>query len=444
MNISCNNELQELHFPDTAMLGSLSIDRAPALWSISMSQWNGSADTSNYRVAQYGSLYIYAAPKLGRDASQSQLFNISALSIIVLDEVGGVQFPQLTSAIAISAVDSYAQFPKLETISNSLHIDDAEMGHSIFPSLKNAGKLTIGNRPTFGIGVLADEETAGPLPDLIVRDSIVIAFRNSGNGDIILNQVTTVGQDLNITNNSGIGKISFSRLTDVKRLNIINNPNSTVPGDFSRLTDANSIYINGVIEKYVARGARACNKFERLTRNSSTTLFPRLSSASDVRIEPWNPDFDCSGLVRLRDLGKIGTLACNGTNGTNSSSTGPNDTATSNRGLSAGTSAGIGTGVGIAVLGVLGALVWLIMRYRRRLRDLTARSRGGGDENKNPVEAAPKTPQEAGGRALPYQSGGGEIVEAGGTALRAEAGDVVASPHEVSAQRNTRFPVELA
>lgn len=66
-----------------------------------------------------------------------------------------------------------------------------------------------------------------------------------------LTQLARVDGDLDITKNSGIRKLFIDRLTSVKRLHIMNNPDSRVPGDFSRLTNANSIYINGMIDKYV-------------------------------------------------------------------------------------------------------------------------------------------------------------------------------------------------
>lgn len=103
MAITCNNELQDINFPDTIMLGTLSIDTAPNLGRISINKWNGSADASNYRIAKYGSLSINKAPRLGSGFNQAQQFNITSLSIVDLNGVGGVQFPQLTSAITIYA-----------------------------------------------------------------------------------------------------------------------------------------------------------------------------------------------------------------------------------------------------------------------------------------------------------------------------------------------------
>ena len=163
----------------------------------------------------------------------------------------------------------------------------------------------------------------------------------------------------------------------------------------------------------------------------------------------------------MRDLGKIAILSCNGTNGTrdgptddSTSSANPNNStisSASSSGLSTGASAGIGTGVGVSVLGVLAVLAWLIVRYRQKLRDLATAAAarghddGGGGSNKQAAEAAPRAVQEVGGTSMPYQFGGGEIVESRGTQLPVEAGDVATSPQEPTRPgESTRSPVELA
>ncbi|KAK8034998.1 hypothetical protein PG993_009993 [Apiospora rasikravindrae] len=82
----------------------------------------------------------------------------------------------------------------------------------------------------------------------------------------------------------------------------------------------------------------------------------------------------------MRDAGVIGSLSCNGTNGTNgggSNSIDPGSPAPasiSNSGLSTATSASIGMGVGNAAIGIITAFTWLNVHYRRKLRGLTAKS----------------------------------------------------------------------
>ncbi|KAK7918128.1 hypothetical protein PG985_010002 [Apiospora marii] len=443
MHVYCNSELEEINFPDLVTFSSLEVQKAPVLHNIRLNRWNGTAYDNS---GQSSSINIHEAPQLGRVRDQPQIFDIPSLGIVYLDGAGSIQFPRLTNASSITSYDSYTQFPRLATVSNELAVAN---NTAVFPSLASVGSLTLVNRVVSSQG--SPNSGPGMLPDLVVHQSIIIGPQKIGMGSILaLDHLKRVGKDLNITGNSNIAKMSFSGVTEVKALNIMDNPNSTIPGDFSHLTTVDSIYLSGIIKQYVARDH--ISEFNWLIRNRDTAnpaLFPRLSSAGVVNIEAWNPEFDCSWLVRMRDLGKIAILSCNGTNGPQKA---PKDDDTSNSttsssplngGLSTGASAGIGTGVGVTVLGILAALVWLVVRYRRRLRDLGTTAQDDDDDDaggrdKEAVEAAPEALQEAGGRPLPFQFGGGEIVEAGGTQLRAEAGDAVASPKE-----HTRSPVEL-
>lgn len=218
-----------------------------------------------------------------------------------------------------------------------------------------------------------------------------------------------------------------------------------------------------------------CNWLTQNRSNTYPALFPRLSSVAQVNIEPWNPEFDCSWFVRMRDLGKIGVLSCNGTNGTSGdpntgnggSSTGPPTSPTSNggsntsstgpkSGLTTAASAGIGVGVGVVALGIVATLAWLVIHYRRKLRDVAGEGHNNGrDDPKETVGEVPE-PQgalidgnqvhEGDGRSVPHQAGGAEVLEAGGAALRAEAGNERRDEDrvdEAAAPQQKRSPVEL-
>ncbi|KAK6822806.1 hypothetical protein PG987_014351 [Apiospora arundinis] len=440
MKISCNIELQELIFPDLVTFYELKVDTAPALKRLTMDQWNGSVDANspNRKFNQFSNLRLGRVPQL-----RDQQYNIPNLNILDLYKTGPMRFPKLTTTRHLTAngagVGGGLHFPMLETVSSLFSVTNTEVE---FLRLKNAGEMTFTNQAQYSRLLGGSTESTA---DLVVQGSLVIANQTGDPDDptgwgLRLEQLTKVGEDLNITQNNGIPKFSFSHLTEVKRLNIIDNPGSTVPGDFSRLTDASAIHINGVIHS-----------------DTNSVLFPKLSSAGDVKIEPWNPEFDCSWFVRMRDQGKIGALSCNGTNGTGA---GPSSSptplqSTPHNGLTTAASAGIGVGVGVVALGIMAALAWLIMHYRRRLRDVG----GAGSSHKNsrddPREtfgAKPETNEdgqilEAGGKSLPYQAGGSEILEAGGRALRAEAGDerlVAHGPGEAASPQQKRPPVELA
>ncbi|KAK8091950.1 hypothetical protein PG997_002311 [Apiospora hydei] len=458
MNVSCNDELEKIIFPNTVDYGGLGIYEAPLLTEIDINEANG----------PFTGLRIHKTPRLGQDPDVQLFYNHDIL-ILGLNDAGNVEFPNLTSVKTLSVVDTNASFPKLETITLTLDVAYPHKGYSDFLSLQNVTNVAIGN------GSYSDEfGTAAMLgygqysPNLAVENSLVLGPWGSsitpdwtGNAttqplnlaqsELVLDQLSRVGGDLNITKNSGIRKLSFDRLASVKRLNIMDNPNSTVPGDFSSLTTANSIHINGVIDKYAVEDRTPCDKKNRawLTRDGSTTspaLFPRLSSAGEVIIKAWNSEFDCSRLVRMYDKGTIRYLSCNGTNGVNGGKNGARNSNNAHSGLTTTVSAGIGAGIGAAVLGIIAVLAWFILRYRRKLRGLEESHNNGRDDPKEAIRGTASRQEaqlddthirEAGGDSLPHQSGGAEILEAGERALRAEAGDgcvadgdVVASPQE--------------
>ncbi|KAK8075527.1 hypothetical protein PG997_010190 [Apiospora hydei] len=245
---------------------------------------------------------------------------------LFLHDTGTMAFPNLTVAGSVDVVDAAIFANRLETVSDL----KVEYSRGAFLSNFKALKSTTGN-------VYAGN---GSIANGLFR--VWIPGPNH-----------TRSGDLNITKNSGLSEISFNGLTDVKRLYVMDNPDSTVPGDFSRLTAADYIYVNGRM-------------------NNTFPLFPHLSTVAEARIEPWNADFDCSSLVKMRDTGKIGVLFCNGTNGINGLEA-------SQSGLS--TTASVGIGVGIGALVIIAALVWLAAYYRCKLRGLRRESHNSGRDD---------------------------------------------------------------
>ncbi|KAK8022348.1 hypothetical protein PG993_013115 [Apiospora rasikravindrae] len=444
MNIFCNHELQNVFFPHLTSFVSLDIYDAPALRNISMGQSNTEATY----------LTIKHAPQLGQISqngwSPPEFHGVSFYSVD-LDDAGSASFPDSTSAQDIDVVNTFVDFPLLETVSMFLRMTNPQKGWNFFPSLKNVSNIYIGNGSIYDSFGISAEGRGSTTPDLVVERSVVMGPHSSTGeeqmvvvqGGFRLNNLVKVGQDLNITRNSGMTYLSFDQLTDVKRLYIMDNPNSTISADFSRLTTASSIHINGMIDTTI-----------------NPALFPLLSRAGEVEIEAWNQEFDCSRLVQMRDKGIIGFLSCNGTNGTNEGKgAGPDSSppsSASHTGLSTAASAGIGTGVGVAALGIIAVLAWFILHYRRKLKGVEKESRNNGrDDPKEATREAAKPREtqlddtevrEAGGRSLPCQSGGGEILEAGGRALRAEAENerVADDAGVASPQEKKTSPVELA
>ena len=257
MDINCNSKLQKIVFPERFVFDTLNITEAPALTEINMNknQWVGSGDRSGESLSN-AFLNIIKAPQLGRnpEAPSQQINAINAFFKLNLDNAGQIQFPNLTSAGSISVSNSDASFPKLETVYG---LNLGNQGFTSFPNLmSSSGDVYIDNL-RYGSGNLLGDFSLDPNPDLVIQKSLVIGPRHPSNqqqprdNSVVMDQVTAVGEDLNITNISRLIDISFSHLREVKRLHIVDNPNSTITGDFSSLSNANSIYINGIINTYV-------------------------------------------------------------------------------------------------------------------------------------------------------------------------------------------------
>ncbi|KAJ3556670.1 hypothetical protein NPX13_g10087 [Xylaria arbuscula] len=196
------------------------------------------------------------------------------------------------------------------------------------------------------------------------------------NAQIDLSGLATVGGSFSITNNTNC-TLDLTKLSQTGALSIVDNIDSTIPRLFN-LERADSIHLRGNIDT-----------------SSGPNILPSLTFVSGtVTIEPWNTDFNCSRLQSQQQQGLINNLRCNGTDtSTTSTSTPPASTSpsstgsnTSNSGLSTGASAGIGVGVSLAVIGGLGA--WLFIYFRRRFAALEAR-RPGPPNSSSPSSSSP-------------------------------------------------------
>ncbi|RWA07942.1 hypothetical protein EKO27_g7148 [Xylaria grammica] len=174
------------------------------------------------------------------------------------------------------------------------------------------------------------------------------------NVHIELGNLASVRGNLSIHNNRNC-TFDFDHLTEVGNLLLVDNQDTPLPS-FPSLARVNTIHLRGHIDK--------------------TNIFPALTSVSDtVTIEAWNDDFNCAKLVSQHLEGTIPNLICNGTN---------NGTETSNGGpaswpllpppaysLSEGAKAGIGVGGIAGVLGAVIAIIWLVLRFKIQLKELS-------------------------------------------------------------------------
>ncbi|KAF2973085.1 hypothetical protein GQX73_g659 [Xylaria multiplex] len=237
---------------------------------------------------------------------------------------------------------------------------------------------------------------------MLLQNSFVDDNSLKGGTEIPLRRIGTITQDLNITSNGNVHiaydgltdvggslyiednwncSINFDKLSTVGNIFFANNTNTGLPL-FPNLTTVGNIYISGFIGT-----------------SNGPNIFPALELVSgNVIINATNDAFDCSKLVSQLNNNKIHNLNCNGRNYNVDASTpglgngsGNESGSKSSPGLSGGIWAGIGVGTGAAVLGILGAFIWLIMRYRSRVRKLEKEAAARASEKKSPTEEKSST-----------------------------------------------------
>lgn len=179
-------------------------------------------------------------------------------------------------------------------------------------------------------------------------------------------------------------------------------------------------------------------------------IFPMLTHVYEVIVEPWNAEFGCSQLTRLRYIKVIESLSCNGTNGTANGKNSNIRTPSTSSGISTPMTAGIGVGAGLGAL-LVAALVYRIVYYRRKARAPPTRGGDGPPRKADVIEpncAALDGNQivEVNSTCLPHQMGGAEVVEASGVQIPAEAkAERVSGGRTVSpGQERSATPAELA
>ncbi|TGJ85658.1 hypothetical protein E0Z10_g3121 [Xylaria hypoxylon] len=223
---------------------------------------------------------------------------------------------------------------------------------------------------------LLDNDIAMGVIGQIGQDLII---NSNSNVRIMYDGLRDVGGSLSISNNTNC-TFDFSQISTAGSLLITDNTNTTVPL-FPYLSRAESIYIHGLIDT-----------------STGPNIFPALEFVSgNVTIEALNDDFDCSKLISQFKEDIIHNLKCNGQNnetiapeqrlGNGTSTPIP----TQNPSFSPGAWAGIGIGAGVAVIGIFGAFIWIIIHYRSRLRKLERKAVRDSDEKLSTGE--PEQPQ---------------------------------------------------
>ncbi|KAI0449348.1 hypothetical protein F5B21DRAFT_520333 [Xylaria acuta] len=245
------------------------------------------------------------------------------------------------------------------------------------------------------------------ISDLVLSDIGDDPFELAINyNEIQLGRVGTVGGDLNIISNGNV-HIAYDGLTEVGRsLSIRNNTNCTF--NFDKVSNISSLLFTDNVDTKLPlftalERAQNIHIHGRIDTSIGPNIFPALKYVpGNVTVEAVNDDFDCSKLVsQWKEDHIIHNLKCSGqnnetetpipksNNGTNTSI--PTPIPTSNQSLPAGAWAGIGVGVSIAAIGILGALIWLIIHFRNRLRTLERERAQKPEEDESSNE--PEQPQ---------------------------------------------------
>ncbi|KAK7912283.1 hypothetical protein PG985_014764, partial [Apiospora marii] len=396
---------------------------APSLRTIKLDQWQ--AKSLLVSGINDPDIYFQDTPLV----QASLPFNGSGS--VQLSNAGSIFMPNLTRATELSITNTTTQFENLKTIEENFDIALCEMDRwgsmpVITPNLTDVADVRIKDATHWGSLLGPQWEPGDQASELAVLRSIVIGpsslydpvAAHGNRRSFLYHQPARVRGDFNITGNINVSMFRFRTLTEVRRLFIMDNPGSWLLLDFPRLSTATSIYINGMLDTTM-----------------DPSLFPNLTHANEMIVEPWNAEFDCSQLVRLRNIRVIESLSCNGTHGTNQIETKTNGTANDTdsgagplefNGITTPVAAGVGVGAGLGVL-ILAALVCLVLFYRRKARALTATTEGEGPPRMTkagePDCAALDGNQivEGNNTCLPHQMEGAEVVEASGVQIPAEA-----------------------
>ncbi|KAF2966881.1 hypothetical protein GQX73_g6709 [Xylaria multiplex] len=373
ITVSNSPGLQVLRFPQSFSLDLLQISDATSLNELSLPRLIG----GNISYTENGAylfnlnpldLYITNAPKLL--ALYINATSFGNLELLGLPSVATDDYVPAGVVTALSIqTDSCLNTARLEAVGSFRIVGVVDCNYQ-FQNLKSVGNFSLVNAANFRTSLLADVDTLGPL---LVNESMVLDNEadKAPYPDLAFDRVSQIGKDLNITSYANVN-ISFGGLTDIgNSLLISNNTNCTL--NFDHVSTATNLILldnaDSVLPLFPELETVENVHFRGyIDTSTGPNIFPVLTLArGTVIVEAWNSEFNCSALESLKNENKIHNLVCNGTNnGTSipSMSSGGHDS------LSPGAKAGIGVGSGIFGLGIVVALTWLILHFRRRLKSV--------------------------------------------------------------------------
>ncbi|KAI0552315.1 hypothetical protein F4679DRAFT_535257 [Xylaria curta] len=376
INVDNSPELEVLSFPEMLSLQSLEISNSTSLTTLIMSKISADSIESTFNSIPFISFSITNAPNLS-------VFNLSSLNSVYglgifgpHGDLGVAGLYNISSASSIST-DSRIDLSSLESAQDIQLVGSGSLGYSRLTSVGSLTLLNAAPEPFTSLGLTDRNE---PLPPIQVNKSLTLntAFGDGNFNQAGLGRIGTVGADLNITAYSNLN-VTFSALTTIgATLSAINNTNCTF--GFSRVSSLGNLTLLDNVDTTLPLFPQlqmADNIHIRGNIDTSVgpNIFPSLIHVKgNVVIEAWNADFNCSALVSQKDRFLINSLACNGTdNGTSASVPSPaasNPSASKSTGLSPGALAGIGVSSGLVGIGLIAAVLWFFVRFKRRIDKL--------------------------------------------------------------------------
>ncbi|KAI3327304.1 hypothetical protein HD806DRAFT_389108 [Xylariaceae sp. AK1471] len=378
--------LEVLRFPQLLGLSTLTVTNATALTTMTLPMFSPGSigytgDESYFQAGSLFNLNISTAPNL----STLELKNLTSYGDLALFDTAPLPLSDLgtnnISAAILVQTNSCVEFSRLRDV-GELQIFATPGCDYLFFSLRSAGNITLSNANSFFALTFASDGSFG-IPPIRINNSLILESSappdpTFSEGQIKLDRITTVGEDLKISSMSNL-YMDFESLTDVGGdLSLIDNTNCT--WNFGQVTSAGSLTLldneNTIIPLFShLQTVENIHLRGNIDTSSGPNIFPTLVLASgNVTVEAWNSDFNCSKLVSQWNDGLIHNLSCNGTGGTGTSTSNPASTSaaklSSSPHLTTGALAGIGVGSGVFVLLVIVTIVWLVLHYKRRIKSL--------------------------------------------------------------------------
>ncbi|KAI0201433.1 hypothetical protein F4808DRAFT_425180 [Astrocystis sublimbata] len=366
LHIEFGSEIGTLSFNSEVPLSSISVQNSPHLYTLNFSM---TTNVSHIEVHGVPLLSKVLLPRLSNPNVSLSIVDTPSLTDFITGDISGINDLKLSSSGDITIL------PSITSAKNVVSDTDLYM-----PNLEKIGSLTMEGSNSWITGhfnhlvsikelILIGKIALYSPSQLSLNESLIFDLTTedrSSNNPYTLDQVVTVGMDINLTSN--FFSVKLPQLTSVGRdlwiknsadcsfelnslrriggdLNMRNNTALTIPL-LTRLERVSNIHIRGGMNSTIG-----------------SNIFPSLLSVpGKVVIEDLNSDFDCSQLINQFNEGIINELFCNGIG---------HQKRARDAGLSEGGWIGVGLSIGAVASTFILVAVWVVLKFRRQLQELT-------------------------------------------------------------------------